>query len=110
MVLMPLKLRIKAHKAKAKANSNSNAKPAKRRVGFKVTAASRRAAFERKQASFVTYHVDDPAFDDLRQETRPHDFSKTWDIDYTHVLRPADYRVRALLRARLARASREADK
>ena len=108
MVLMPLKLRIKARKAKA--NSNSNAKPAKRRVGFKVTAASRRAAFERKQASFVTYHVEDPAFADLRQETRPHDFSNTWDIDYTHVLRPADYRVRALLRARLARASREADK
>tara|TARA_B100001094_G_C17956079_1_gene683051 strand:- start:189 stop:485 length:297 start_codon:yes stop_codon:yes gene_type:complete len=98
MVLMPLKLRIKARKAKA--NSNSNAKPAKRR-----------AAFERKQASFVTYHVDDPAFADLRQETRPHDFSKTWDIDYTRiVLRPADFRIRSLLRARLARASREADK
>ena len=84
-------------------------RPAHRRFGFKKSAASRRAAFERKQASFVTYHVGDPAFADLHHETRPVDFSKTWDIDYTRiVLRPADFRIRSLLHARLSRAAREA--
>ena len=96
MVLLPP---IKS-KSKSKSKSTNLFKMFKK---FKM--ASRRAKFERKKASFVTYDVDDPAFADLRQPMHTHDFSNVWDINYTRIRRPADFRIRHIVKAVLKRHS-----
>ena len=78
-------------------------KAAKRRLAqtFKPSQTSRLHAFKRKDGSFVTYDVKDPAFRRFtrkaRQPARPHDFSKVVPIDYTEPGTPAHNHLRTML-------------